>query len=76
MSVVVLCCSSGASPAPPEEDFLVDGSKKFIWGHFVRRCRGHLAVALATFALGMGVAAYLFIVLSQRQGGRNTTSLL
>ena len=45
--------------------------KRWCPARFVQRNRVHLCVAIGMFALGLGIALYLFVVLGRWQG-RNT----
>ena len=42
--------------------------QQFTWAHFFRRARVHLAVTMLIFAVGLGLAVYLYVVLGQWQG--------
>jgi len=63
MSVVLQMQESGARRAPQQQH-----GTRGTWRHFARTTWVHLAVALAIFVSGIGIAMHLFVVVGRWQG--------
>jgi ABC-type nitrate/sulfonate/bicarbonate transport system permease component len=66
--VVLQLTESGARRAPQP-----NRAVRVTWRHFARTTWVHLAVALAIFVLGIGIATHLFIVVGRWQGPQHVT---